>query len=123
MTWERKILRKIYGPKSKQGVWGIRSNQGIQNMYKSPDIVTEIKVIRLEWLGHVVRMEDIRLPKMVFNAKPEGRRGVGRPRLGWLDDVEADIKALGVKRRRIKAQDRKEWSAILREAKAKLKGP
>jgi hypothetical protein len=37
-------------------------------MYKSPDIVTEIKVRRLEWLGHVVRMEDTRLPKMVFNA-------------------------------------------------------
>jgi hypothetical protein len=50
--------------------------------------------------------------KMVFNAKPEGRRGVGRPRLRWLDD-EADIKALGVERWRIKAQDRKEWSAII----------
>jgi transcription termination factor 2 len=91
-------------------------------MYKFPDIVTEIKVRRLEWLGHVVRMEDTRLPKMVFNAKPEGRRGVGRPRLRWLDDVEAYIKALGVKRWKIKAQDRKEWSAIVREAEAKLKG-
>jgi hypothetical protein len=67
-------------------------------------------------------MEDTSLPKMVFNAKPEGRRAVGRPRLRWLYDVEADIKAVGVKRLRIKAQDRKEWSAILREAKAKLTG-
>jgi hypothetical protein len=40
-----------------------------------------------------------------------------------LDDVEADIKALGIKRWRIRAQARKEWPAILREAKAKLKGP
>jgi hypothetical protein len=85
--------------------------------------MTEIKVRRLEWLGHVIRMEDTHLPKMVFNAKPEGRWGVGRPRLRWLDDVEADIKALDVKRWRIKAQDRKEWSAFLREAEAKLKVP
>jgi hypothetical protein len=123
MTWERKILRKIYGPKSEQKVWRKRINLEIQNMYKPPDIVTEIKVGRLEWLGHVIRMEDTHLPKMVFKAKPEGRYGVGKPRLRWLDDVEADIKALGVKWWRIKAQDRKEWSAILREAKFKLKGP
>jgi hypothetical protein len=96
MTWERKILRKIYGPKSEQGVWRIRSNLEIQIVYKSPDIVIEIKVRSLKWLGHVVRMEDTRLPEIVFNAKPEGRRGVGRPRLRWLDNVEADIKALGV---------------------------
>jgi hypothetical protein len=59
---------------------------------------------------------------MVFNAVPEGRCGVGRPRLRWLDDNEADIKALGIKRWRIKARGRKEWLEIPREAKAKLKG-
>jgi hypothetical protein len=64
-------------------------------------------------------MEDICLPKMVSNAKPEGRRRVGRHRLRWLDD----IKVIYVKRWRIKAQDNKEWSAILREAEAELKGP
>jgi hypothetical protein len=67
-------------------------------------------------------MEDTYLPKMIFNAKPEGRRRVGRPRLRWLGGVEGDIKSLGVKRWRIKAQDRKEWSVILREDKAELKG-
>jgi hypothetical protein len=68
-------------------------------------------------------MEDTRLQKMIFNSKPEGRRGVGRPRLRWLDDVEAEVKALGVNRWRIEAQYRKEWSGMLREAKVELKGP
>jgi hypothetical protein len=48
------------------------------------------------------------LTKTVLNAKPEGRRGVGRPRQRWLDDVEADIKAQGVKIYRVKAQASKE---------------
>jgi hypothetical protein len=43
--------------------------------------------------------------------------------LRWLDDVEDDIKALGIRWWRIKAQDRNEWTAIKREAKVKLKGP
>jgi hypothetical protein len=76
-------------------MWRERSNLEIQNMGKSSDIVTEIKFRRLEWLEHVIRVEETCLPEMVFNAEPEGRHGVCRPRLRWLDDVESDIKALG----------------------------
>jgi len=98
MTWERKNLRKMHGPKREQWAWRIRRKLEIQNMHKSSDIMTEIKVRRLEWLGHVVTMGDTRLPKIIFKAKPEDR-----PRMRWLDDIEADIKALGVKRWTIKA--------------------
>jgi hypothetical protein len=111
----QKDFKENLGPKCEQGVWRVRSNPILQNVYKSPDTVTEIKIIRLEWLGHVFRMEDARIPKMMFNTKFEGRRGVGRPRLRWLDDLGADIKTLGIKRWRLKAQDRKELTVILRE--------
>jgi hypothetical protein len=53
----------------------------------------------------------------------EGRRGKGRPRLRWIDDVVDDLRKLGVKRWRAKALDREEWASIISEAKAKLKGP
>ena len=51
------------------------------------------------------------------------RRGRGRPRLRWIDDVEDDLRKLCVKRWRAKALDREEWASIIREAKTKLKGP
>jgi hypothetical protein len=72
------------------------------------DIVTEIKVRGLEWLGHIIRMDGARMAKKVFVSKREGRRDIGRPKLRWLDDVEDDIKALGIRRWRIKAQDKNE---------------
>jgi hypothetical protein len=47
----------------------------------------------------------------------------GRPKLGWLHNVEADTETAGIKTWRPKAQDRKEWMVIQREAKATIKGP
>jgi hypothetical protein len=44
ITWERKIFRKIRGPTCENGFWSIKINQEICNEFKSPDIVTVIKV-------------------------------------------------------------------------------
>jgi hypothetical protein len=90
--------------------------------YKSQDIITVINIRRLEWLGHVVRMDESRSVKKIFEGKLEGRRGRGRPRFRWINDVEDDLRKLGVKRWRTKALDRVEWASIIREAKTKLKG-
>jgi hypothetical protein len=68
-------------------------------------------------------MDETRSVKKFFEGKLEGRRGRVRPRLRWINDVEDDLKKLGVKRCRTKALDRVEWASIIREAKAKLKGP
>jgi len=123
MTWERKILRKIYGPTKENGQWRIKTNAELITKYKSQDIVTVIKITRMEWLGHVIRMNETRSVKKTFEGKLEGRRVRGRPRLRWINDVEDVLRKLGVKGWRTKALDREEWASIIREAKAKLKGP
>ena len=66
-------------------------------------------------------LDETRSVKKIFEGKLEGRRGKGWPRLRWINDVD-DLRKLGVKRR-MKALDREEWASIIREAKAKLKGP
>jgi hypothetical protein len=120
--WERKILRKVYGPVTEQGAWRIRRNEELRQLYKAPDLVVDIKMKRLEWLGHVIRMDQRRFVKKVFDSKPEGRRKVDRPRLRWLDDVENYLRVMKIKRWRKKAQNREEWAFVIKEAKV-LKGP
>jgi hypothetical protein len=91
--------------------------------YKSQDIITAIKIRRLEWLGHVIRMDETGCVKKIFEGKLVGRRGRGRPRLRWINGVEDDLRKIAVKRWRTKALDRVEWASIVREGKGKLKGP
>jgi hypothetical protein len=43
-------------------------------------------------------------------------------RLTWIDDVEEDLKNMGIKQLRSKVLDGVEWASIMKEAKAKLKG-
>jgi len=65
----RKILRKIHGPTKENGQWRIKTNEELRTKYKSQDIVTVIKTRRLEWLGHVSRMNEIRSVKKIFEGK------------------------------------------------------
>jgi hypothetical protein len=41
--WERKILRKIFGPVQDAGIRRIRTNKELCDIYKLPNLVTEIK--------------------------------------------------------------------------------
>jgi hypothetical protein len=91
-----------YGPIKENGQWRIKTNAELITKYKSQDIITVIKIRRLEWLGHVIRIDETGCVKKVFEGKLEGRRGRGRPRLRWINDVEGDLRKFGVKRWRTK---------------------
>jgi hypothetical protein len=42
-------------------------------------------------------MPEDRTVQEVFKNIPEGKRASGKPRTGWLDDVENDVKREGVR--------------------------
>jgi hypothetical protein len=120
-TWERKVLRKIYGLVCDNGIWRIRTNKELM-LYQELDIVAEIKKARLRWLGHVERMSEDRVIKKLYMSKPEGRRSVGRPKMRWIDDVEEDLGKMRISGWRGKARRRDERKSVLREVKV-LQGP
>jgi hypothetical protein len=51
MTYERKILRKIFGPiQDKDGSWRIRMNHELKELIGNADIVRFIESRRIAWL-------------------------------------------------------------------------
>jgi len=57
-----------------------------------------IKERRLRWLGHVLRMEDDRIPKqaMYWQMDHHVKRKPGRLRKNWIDTICQDLKTIGM---------------------------
>ena len=62
-VFERKILRKIYGPVNENELWRTRQNDELEAIIKEENIVRFIKCQRIRWLGHIERMQDAAIPK------------------------------------------------------------
>ena len=54
-----------------------------------PDIVDIIEQKRQQWYGHVKRIPEERIPKLIMDWIPRERRKKGRPRKTWIEGVQA----------------------------------
>lgn len=116
--FERKILRRIFGPICENGVWRSRYNDELYTIYGDTDVVKVIKSSRVRWLGHLFREKELDPCRKVTLTKIDGKRKVGRPPIRWMDSVEHDLKTVGVYGWRRKAEDRSEWRRIVGAVKA-----
>ena len=90
MAFERKVLRKIFGPTNENGIWQIKTNQELDNIIKHKNIINFIRAQRLGWLGHIEQMHGRRMVKAIYCWKPISRRPTGRPKTHWADDEGQD---------------------------------
>ncbi|GFU55760.1 uncharacterized protein TNCV_2969291 [Trichonephila clavipes] len=88
------------------------------NNCKESDMVNFIKIQRIKWAGHVIRMNEDCINKKVFNAQPIGIRRKGRPNLRWIDGLEKYLLVLRTKNWRTLAGRRLAWKKLLEKAKA-----
>ena len=69
----------------------------------------------LRWFGHVERMDEYRMAKMVFMEEVSRDRVRGRPKLGWMDGVKVALGNRGMMAEAARqcAKQRKEWRALV----------
>jgi hypothetical protein len=107
-VFERKVLRRIYGPVQDNGAWRSRYNDELYTLFKQPKLTTVIKIGRLHWAGHIQHMGENEMPKLLLNAKPIGRRK-------W-EGQEQGCKKSQNKNMVVKSFNTEEWRMLLEEA-------
>ena len=58
-----------------------------------------IKSRRLEWAGHITRMEEDRSAFKILTGTPTGKRPLGRARRRWEDNIRMDLKEICINTR------------------------
>jgi hypothetical protein len=56
-SFERRILRCIFGAVLENGEWRRRYNKELNQLSEEPGVVKYVKINRLRWCGHDVRMD------------------------------------------------------------------
>jgi hypothetical protein len=84
------------------------------------ELTRNIRLRRVQWVGHVMRLKDERVLNEVLKEYTEGRRPFGRPKRRWLEAVGRDAK------RRLKCEnwrsteDRDSLMRKIEETKARV---
>ncbi|XP_078593825.1 uncharacterized protein LOC144871797 [Branchiostoma floridae x Branchiostoma japonicum] len=106
--FHQRCLRKICGIKWQDRV----SNLQVLKKCGLPSIECLIVKCQLRWTGHVVRMEDSRIPKMLlYGQLKQGHRNQGRPFKRYRDTLKANLKSCNINTNSWEetAHDRTDW--------------
>jgi hypothetical protein len=70
-------------------------SEELYNLYGSPNTVRLIKSRRVNWIGHVACMGEMRSVYKLLVGKPVGNRPLRRPKHREEDNIRMDLKEVG----------------------------
>ena len=71
-------------------------NEELPSLYRSLNIVREIKSKRLRWESHVARTKEGRRAFKMLAGKPTGNRPLGRSKRRWEDNIRMYPEEIGI---------------------------
>ncbi len=88
------------------------TNSVILKQCETIPVESQLRSKRLSWFGHICRMADSRLPKLLMHGQLVGQSCRGRPRTVWNDVVLFDIHKLKLNRHTRDALNKPVWREL-----------
>jgi hypothetical protein len=104
---EHEASKKLNGP------WRIKTNEELDDLIQRKNIIRFIKSQRLKWLGNVERMPKEREVTRIYKWKRFASRPIGRPKIGWEDDVRKDLQTMKIKNWKKSVMNRDLWKTVV----------
>ena len=114
-SFQLQHLRKLMNIKWEDRV----PNTEVLRRAQMPSVESMVLSAQLRWAGHVVRMEDFKLPKiLLYGELRDGTRSVGGQKLRYKDTLKRSLKRsnVAVENWEAVARDRKEWRKIVHQS-------
>ena len=124
-SWGMKVTERqklnVFGMKCLRSMTGVSQLDRVRNEVVRArtgvrrELAARVDMNVLIWLGRVERMDNEQLLKKVMNAKVDGRSARGRPRFGWMDEVERALndRRMDIREASEHARNRNEWRMIV----------
>jgi hypothetical protein len=91
-TFEMRCIRAMMHVSSVEQYHRSITNQQLRDSFGLPQSAADVaRRRRLQWLGHVLRMGEHRLPRLTLLSRPEKARPRGGTKLRWKDRVKKDL--------------------------------
>ena len=76
---------KLLGPLAVYTLYDHKTNECIRRELQITGILDKIDEYRRNWLQHLQRMPQNRIPLKLYHYRPLGRRTIGRPKKRWRE--------------------------------------
>ena len=81
---QMKLLRPLAG----YTLYDHKTNDYIRRELRITHILDKLSEYRRNWLSHLQRMTQNRIPLKSYHYRPQGRRTIGRPKKRWREQLQ-----------------------------------
>ena len=120
-AFERKVLRRMFGEIKMNENWRKRYDKELMVRFGDGlDILSFVGMGRMDWIGHVNRVDSKSKVSQVFNNNSSGKSTKGTTKSKWWNCVQTGIIKCKIRNWQEESKTRADWGKTIKETKVRF---